>query len=124
MNIEMVSGLLLAAALLMGQADNTSKNKQSKMEPKMTADQQMNNPADLEMTKKIRQMLTDDATLSTYAKNVKVITAKGKVTLRGPVNSTEEKKTVKDHAVMVAGETNVTDMVTVMKNAMKTKKEN
>lgn len=122
MNIEMVSGLLLAATLLMGQADNTSKNKQDKMAPKMTADQQMNNSSDLEMTKKIRKMLTDDTTLSTYAKNVKVITAQGKVTLRGPVNSAEQKKTVRDHAVMVAGESNVTDMITVMKSAMKTKK--
>jgi hyperosmotically inducible periplasmic protein len=107
------SALLLAGGLLFGQADNTSKNK---MEPNKTADKQMNNKGDIEMTRKIRKMLTDDATLSTYAKNIKVITRMSKVTLRGPVNTVEEKKTVMDHAVMVAGATNVTDQTEVMKN--------
>jgi hyperosmotically inducible periplasmic protein len=112
------SALLLAGGLLFGQADNTSKNKMepNKTEPNKTADKQMNNKGDIEITRKIRKMLTDDATLSTYAKNIKVITRMSKVTLRGPVNTVEEKKTVMDHAVMVAGATNVTDQTEVMKN--------
>jgi hyperosmotically inducible periplasmic protein len=111
-----ICGLLLGGMLLFAQADNTAKNKMDKMDPKKTADKQMNNPEDIEMTRKIRKMLTDDATLSTYAKNVKVITRLGKVTLRGPVNTVEEKKTVMDHAVMVAGAANVVDQTEVMKS--------
>ena len=60
-------------------ADNTKTNK-DKTSP--TADQQKMNPADRELTKKIRASINSDKTLSTYAHNVKIISQDGKVTLR------------------------------------------
>jgi hyperosmotically inducible protein len=74
-----------------------------------TADQQKMNPADRELTKKIRMALHDDQSLSTYAHNVKIISQDGKVTLRGPVHSEDEKAAIEAKAVAVAGEGNVTN---------------
>jgi hyperosmotically inducible periplasmic protein len=83
--------------------DNSKHNQNSAP----TADQQKINPADRELTKKIRAALHDDQSLSTYAHNIKIISQDGKVTLRGPVRSEEEKAAVEAKAVSVAGEGNV-----------------
>jgi len=55
----------------------------------------------------------DDKSLSTYAHNVKIISQHGKVTLKGPVRSDEEKKSIEDKATEVAGAGNVTNQLTV-----------
>jgi osmotically-inducible protein OsmY len=82
-------------------ADNTQTNKTESA--KTTADQQKQNRADIEITQKIRQSLTKDKALSTYAKNVKVVTQNGNVTLSGPVRSDDEKTSVEKMAIEVAG---------------------
>jgi osmotically-inducible protein OsmY len=61
------------------------------------------NQKDLAITQEIRRSLMKDDLLSTTAKNVKVITADGVVTLRGPVNTQQEKQTIQDKARQVAG---------------------
>src|SRR5271154_4026881 len=68
--------------------DNTKQNKD---QTNPTADQQKMNPADRALTQKIRKAIHDDTTLSTYAHNIKIISQDGKVTLRGPVRSEDEK---------------------------------
>jgi osmotically-inducible protein OsmY len=65
------------------------------------------------MTQKIRQALMDDKDLSTYAHNVKVISQDGHVTLKGPVRSQNEKKTVEAKAVEVAGTGHVTNQISI-----------
>jgi hyperosmotically inducible periplasmic protein len=89
-------------------ADNTKVNErdQSKNEP--TADQQKNNRSDQQITQQIRQSIMKDKSLSTYAHNVKIITQDGQVTLKGPVRSEDEKKTVEAKAGEVAGDNKVT----------------
>jgi osmotically-inducible protein OsmY len=72
-----------------------------------TADQQKMNPADRDLTKKIRMALHDDKSLSMYAHNIKIISQDGKVTLRGPVRSEDEKAAIEAKAVAVAGDGNV-----------------
>jgi hyperosmotically inducible protein len=91
-------------------ADNTKKN-QDQTAP--TADQQKMNAADRATTQKIRKAIHEDTTLSTYAHNIKVITQDGKVTLRGPVRSDEEKNNLQAKAVAVAGEGNVTNQLEI-----------
>ena len=103
-------------SLAFGQADNTKKNKRDQDPGAVTADQQMQNESDLEITRKIRKSLTDDKSLSTYAKNVKIISREGKVTLRGPVNTTEERMKVENFASSVAGLANITNQIEVMKD--------
>lgn len=91
-------------------ADNTKQNKD---QTQPTADQQKMNPADRAITQKIRKAIHDDTTLSTYAHNIKIITQDGKVTLRGPVRTQDEKAGLEAKAVSVAGQDNVTDLLTV-----------
>ena len=62
---------------------------------------------------KIRKAVMDDKSLSTYAHNVKIIAQDGKVTLKGPVRSEEEKQTIEKLATDVAGAGNVTDQITI-----------
>jgi hyperosmotically inducible periplasmic protein len=90
--------------------DNTKKNKE---QTAPTADQQKMNPADRAITQKIRKALHEDQSLSTYAHNIKIITQDGKVTLRGPVRSEDEKNNIQTKAVAVAGEQNVTNQLEI-----------
>jgi hyperosmotically inducible protein len=84
-------------------ADNTKINKRDHDTAPPTADQQKDNRSDLEITRQIRRSITEDKGLSSYAKNVKVITQNGNVTLRGPVRSDEERKSIEAKAAEVAG---------------------
>ncbi len=102
-----------AAQSSMAAPDNSKMNKGDQSTSAMTADQQKNNRSDLDITKEIRHSLTQDKSLSTYAHNVKVITEGGKVTLKGPVRTDDEKSTVVAKATQVAGQGNVNDELTV-----------
>ncbi len=74
--------------------DNSKVNQRDQNKTEPTADQQKENRSDLDLTKEIRQSLTKDKSLSTYAHNVKVIAQNGKITLKGPVRSDDEKSAV------------------------------
>jgi osmotically-inducible protein OsmY len=71
------------------------------------------NSSDRTITQKIRRSIHQDTSLSTYAHNIKVITQDGKVTLRGPVRSEDEKSNLQAKAVAVAGEENVTNQLEI-----------
>jgi len=94
-------------------ADNTKVNTRDRAKGAVTADQQKENARDLEMTQAIRRALLDDKSLSTYAHNIKVVTKAGQVTLKGPVRSDAERKTVEAKAVEVAGAEHVTNQISV-----------
>ena len=70
-------------------------------------------PADRAITQKIRKAIHEDNTLSTYAHNVKIIAKDGKVTLRGPVRSEDEKSNIEAKAVAVAGQDNVINQLEI-----------
>ena len=93
--------------------DNTKVNKRDRSKTAPTADQAKNTVNDRDVMQKIRKAVMDDKSLSTYAHNVKIISQNGKVTLKGPVRSEEEKSTVTKLATDVAGAGNVTDQITV-----------
>jgi len=94
--------------------DNTKVNKRDRSAGEVTADQQKMNASDQELTQKIRQSIVADKSLSTYAHNVKIISRDGAVTLKGPVRSEEERKTIMAKAVAVAGNPEkVTDQMSV-----------
>ena len=93
--------------------DNTKVNKRDRSKTEPTADQAKNAPNDRDIMQKIRKSVVDDKSLSTYAHNVKIVSQHGKVTLKGPVRSEEEKKTVEQKATDVAGAGNVTNEITV-----------
>jgi osmotically-inducible protein OsmY len=90
--------------------DNSAKNKVHSH----TADQQSEAASDRMLTKKIRQSLIADKSISTYGHNVKIITKDGMVTLKGPVHSEDEKSTIASKAAEVAGgQDKVTNQLTV-----------
>jgi hyperosmotically inducible protein len=94
-------------------ADNTKTNERDRSANEPTADQQKDNRSDRDITQQIRQSITKDKSLSTYAHNVKVITQNGQVTLKGPVRSEAEKKAIEAKAAEVAGENKVTSELNV-----------
>jgi hyperosmotically inducible periplasmic protein len=94
--------------------DNTKTNQRDRSKTQPTADQAKNKSTDLETMQKIRKSIMSDKSLSTYAHNVKIISQDGKVTLKGPVRTEEEKSTVAKLATDVAGPGNVTDETTVV----------
>lgn len=91
-------------------SDNSGTNKTHNT----TADQQSDASSDRMLTKKIRQALIADKSLSTYGHNVKIITKEGSVTLKGPVHSEEEKQTIASKAESIVGSPDkVTNQLTV-----------
>lgn len=94
-------------------ADNTKVNTRDRAKGAVTADQQKENAGDRDLTRKIRQALMRDKTLSSYAHNVKVVAQDGQVTLKGPVRSDAEKQTVEAKATEVAGAGHVTNQISV-----------
>ena len=93
--------------------DNTKVNKADRANGAVTADQQKENDADRDLTKKIRQAVVGDKSLSTYAHNVKIVAQNGQVTLRGPVRSDAEKTSIEAKATDIAGAGKVTNEITV-----------
>ena len=87
--------------------DNTAQNQRDRDHQTLTPIDQSNKPADLETTRNIRRAIVKDDQLSTEAKNVKIITVDGNVTLRGPVKTDQEKAAIVAKAAQVAGDTNV-----------------
>ena len=93
--------------------DNTRVNQRDRSTGAPTADQGKNNLSDRDIMQKIRRSVMDDKSLSTYAHNVKIISQNGRVTLKGPVRSDDEKQNVERKAREVAGEGNVDNQLTV-----------
>jgi len=94
-------------------ADNTKVNERDRAKGAVTADQQKENAGDRDLTQKIRQSLMNDKTLSSYAHNVKIVSQDGQVTLKGPVRTEAEKKSVEDKATELAGAGHVTSEISI-----------
>jgi hyperosmotically inducible periplasmic protein len=84
-------------------ADNSGVNVRDRNPAAMTAGEQSNAKSDVELTREIRRAVMKDDSLSMTAHNVKIITANGAVTLRGPVNSEQEKTVIGKKAEAIAG---------------------
>jgi len=83
--------------------DNTARNERDRGGDTKTPGDQAENDADRTITQNVRRAITSDDRLSTYAQNIKIITADGTVTLRGPVRNENEKKEIEAKAKQVAG---------------------
>jgi hyperosmotically inducible protein len=94
-------------------ADNTKVNTRDRDKEAVTADQQKDNALDRDLTQRIRHALLQDKTLSSYAHNVKVITQRLQVTLKGPVRSEDEKQRVEQKATELAGPGHVTNQMSI-----------
>ena len=93
--------------------DNTKNNQGDASPGAMTADQQKMNSTDRDITKQIRSAIIKDKSLSTYAHNIKIISQDGKVTLKGPVRTDDDKASIEAKAAAVVGASNVTNQLEV-----------
>ena len=94
-------------------ADNTARNVRDRDNRTLTALDQGNSQADVDTTAQIRKEVIAGKDMSVDAKNVKIITNKGKVTLRGPVNTAEEKRLIGGIADRIAQPENVDNQLEV-----------
>ena len=94
-------------------ADNTAKNERDASGETKTSGDQSNSPEDIKITADIRRAVVAEKSLSMTAKNVKIITANGMVTLRGPVNSAEEKAMIAKLAKSAAGAAKIDNQLEV-----------
>ena len=117
--MKIISLLFLVSAVIVGagcsrdheapkttaavEPDNTGRNVRDRNDATKTAEDQSENEADRTITQNIRKAITSDDSLSTNAKNVKIITNDGTVTLRGPVKNEQEKTAIEAKAKQVAG---------------------
>jgi hyperosmotically inducible periplasmic protein len=97
-------------------ADNTAINERDRSGETNTPGHQSNSPADVNITQAIRRALLKDDELSMTAKNIKIITANGQVTLRGPVNTAEEKTKINQIAKSAAGGSQIVDELDVKRS--------
>ena len=96
--------------------DNTGVNKcDADTDLTKTPGDQGQNQSDIDTTAAIRKRVVD-MDLSTNADNAKIITKDGSVTLRGVVNSDEEKQTLERIAREIAGDGKVTSELEVKKD--------
>lgn len=95
--------------------DNTKRNERDRDGAALTPGDQANGESDLKITQRIRQAVMADGSLSFNAKNVKIITVGGKVTLRGPVKSDAERAAIEAAAKSVAGAGQVDNQIEVKK---------
>ena len=93
--------------------DNSGRNVRDRDDQNKTTGDQSENEADRTITQNIRRAVTADDSLSTNAKNVKIITNNGTVTLLGPVKSQKEKAEIEAKAKQVAGVKSVDNQLEV-----------
>ena len=82
--------------------DDTGRNVRDRDAKTLTPMDQSSDARDLEITRGIRKALMADDSLSTTAKNIKIITINGTVTLRGPVKTAGEQVSILEKANAVA----------------------
>jgi hyperosmotically inducible periplasmic protein len=97
-----ISSLALSAVAQESKPDNSAKNQRDRAGETKTSGDQSNSSEDTKVTADIRRAIVKDSSLTMAAKNVKVITSGGIVTLRGPVNSAEEKTKIEQLAAAAA----------------------
>jgi hypothetical protein len=111
-------GVSLLAAPVLGhqdpqQPDSYSSTPNTQPAPP-TSDKPKVTPSDRAIAEKIRRAIYPDKTLSTVARQIKVVVQDGKVTLQGSVRSGEERNTIFTKAVAVAGEGNVINKIEII----------
>ena len=87
---------------------NSRVNERDRTAGALTPLDQSESAADRELVQRIRKAVIADSTLSFTAKNVKIITRDGRVTLRGPVVNAHEKSAIEQAARDAAGPKSVT----------------
>jgi hyperosmotically inducible periplasmic protein len=97
-------------------ADNTQVNLRDRQPSALTPGDQGSSEFDRTITQHVRQGVVKDDELTMSAKNVKIITQEGVVTLRGPVKTDKEKAAIAGIAQRVAGVRRVDNQLEIAVN--------
>ena len=108
-----ISSLALSAVAQETKPDNSAKNQRDRAGETKTSGDQSNSSEDTKVTADIRRAIVKDSSLTMAAKNVKIITAGGTVTLRGPVHSAEEKTKIEQLAAAAANGTKIDNQLEI-----------
>jgi osmotically-inducible protein OsmY len=96
-------------------ADNSGRNTRDRSSETQTSGDQSNSKPDIQITAAIRRAVTHEGSLSMMAKNVKIITENGTVTLRGPVKTDAEKTKIGELAMANSGQAKIDNQLEVKK---------
>jgi osmotically-inducible protein OsmY len=99
--IVLVCTTSMAVADQTTDVDNTKQNRDYGSAP--TAQNQSNKKTDVKQVAALRRALMKHKGLSTNAQNIKIVSEKGNVFLRGPVNSLTEKQIIDNLAAQTFG---------------------
>src|SRR4026207_796115 len=108
-----ISTVALSAAGPRTKPDNPPTNERDRSGETKPSGDQSNSSEDTKITADVRRAIVKDSSLTMTAKNVKVITAEGVVTLRGPVKSAEEKTKIEQLATAAANGAKVDNQLEV-----------
>jgi len=96
--------------------DNTAVNRADRSNATTTPVDQSNDQASLQVSADIRKAVVADDSLSMMAHNIKIITERNTVTLRGPVKTVEEKARIEALASQYAAGATLRNELTVKGN--------
>jgi hyperosmotically inducible protein len=97
-----------------GDVQNSGRNVRDRNDAAVTAGDQSNSERDIGLTQEIRQGITSNDDMSMQARNVKVISQDGVVTLRGPVETEQEKESIESLA-RNAGATRIDNQIEIVR---------
>ena len=99
------------------EVDNSQMNQRDRNNATRTPLEQGNSSDDIQTTQQLRKFVAQGTNnFSVMAQNIKIITRNGTVTLRGPVQTEDEKISIDSMAREVAGTNNVNDLLEVKNN--------
>lgn len=113
-----VPALMVSALGLMGQiaaAQSPEAAGNSAITPATAADAPKEDSSDSGLTKRIRERVMADKSLSADARNVKIIALHGTVTLNGLARTEQERNAIEAKAISVAGIDRVVDEIEIAK---------
>jgi hyperosmotically inducible protein len=120
MVVSLLTSLSLASFALAKEApkaDNSAQNNGAARTDAVMAEKQGNGKSQVAVLAEVRKSIVAEKGLSMDAKNVKILYSKGLVTLRGPVDSEEEKSKVEELARTSSGVSSVKNLLTVAPKA-------
>ena len=94
-------------------ADNSGRNERDRSGETQTSGDQSNSSENIKITAAIRRALMHEDSLSMTAKNVKIITQNGVVSLRGPVKNAAEKEKIAQIAQSAARQAKIENQLEV-----------
>ena len=115
LTVLMIASISTGIVLARQERDLNSGPRMFSHQEGVSVGDQSNRPIDLNLAKKIRQELMSDSALSMKAKNINVIVANNGVTLKGTVNTVEEREVILKHAYTTAPKHRIYNQISVVK---------